>query len=218
MKRKKRSILIAAVVLLILLAALVVWQWSNLQAFYLYLTMDESTIAQQMEDTRQEHHETLKKEYTVTVKPPSLEQSNDLLDGKASAEEVKENLGILQQSPQPAKKTAEELTNECVAELYALKVDVMAKLGTMKQELLNRWNALSPQQRTQEKKLELGYEGLDACYDYEVEVNKQVRAILEKYRPLLKDIGADTGVLDTLWKYYCEEKASEKAFYLDKYL
>lgn len=217
MKGKKWIILLAVVGLL---AALAVWQWSNIQAVYLYLTMDRENIAQQMEDTRQNHQQTLEQDHAITVKPPSLEQSNDLLDGKVSAEEVKESLGIVQPAPtpQPKKKTAEELKNECVAELYALKVDVMAKLGAMKQELLDTWVALPAEQRTQKKKLDLGYAALEDCYDYEVEVNKQVRAVLEKYRPLLKEIGADTGILETLWKQYCEEKASEKAYYLDKYL
>lgn len=220
MKGKKWIILLAVAGLL---AALAVWQWSNIQALYLYLTMDRENIAQQMDDTRHNHQQSLEKDYDITVKAPSLEQSNDLLDGKVTPEEVKESLGIAPQTPaepqsQPSKKTAEELKNECVAELYALKVDVMARLGTMKQELLSKWKALPKEQRTQKKKVELGYEALEACYDYEAEVNKQVRAILEKYRPLLKEIGADTEILETLWKQYCEEKASEKAYYLDKYL
>lgn len=205
-------------VVLAVLVGLVCWQYDNLQALWLYVTMDEETVSRQVEQVRGQHHEALEQQHAVTVKPPSLEQSNDLLDGKVTPEEVKESLGITTTQAQPAGKSAEDLVNECVAELYALKVDVMAELGTMKQELLDEWKALPAAKRTREKKLELGYAGLDECYDFAVEVDRQVKAILDKYRPLLEEMGADTGVLDTLWEYYCEEKASEKAYYLNKYL
>lgn len=218
MKKKKIGLMIAGTIF-VLLAILTAWQFHNLKAIYLFLTTDEQTSAQKMEETRQDHHEILEEQHAVTIKPPSLEQSSDLLDGKVTPEEVKETLGITPPvQTQPEQKTAEELKNECVAELYSLKVDVMGRLGTMKQEVLAQWKALSPHQRTREKKLELGYAALDECYDYEVEVDGQVKTILDKYRPQLKAIGADTSVMDTLWKYYCEEKASEKAYYLNKYL
>lgn len=215
--RKRRGWIILLIVL-ILLVALAFWQFDNLKALWLYVTMDDEAISQQMEGVRDQHHQSLEQQHAITVKPPSLEQSEDLLDGKVTPEEVKQSLGIAPSQTQPAKKTAEELVNECVAELYALKVDVMAELGTMKQELLDEWKALPGPQRTKEKKLELGYDALEDCYDFCVEVDRDVKAILDKYRPLLKDLGADTAVLDTLWEYYCEEKASEKAYYLNKYL
>ena len=215
---KKRRGWIVLLIVLLLLGGLVIWQFDNLQAVWLYMTLDEETVSQQVEDVRDRHHQSLEQDHAITVKPPSLSQSEDLLDGKVSPEEVKQSLGISSDQTSSVQKTAEDLVNECVAELYALKVDVMGKLGGMKQELLDQWKALPPKERTREKKLELGYAGLDACYDYGVAVDGQVKAILDKYRPLLEEINADTGVLDTLWEYYCEEKASEKAYYLNKYL
>lgn len=38
------------------------------------------------------------------------------------------------------------------------------------------------------------------------------------YRTQLEALGADTMILDSLWKYYCDEKASQKAYYLNKYI
>ena len=116
------------------------------------------------------------------------------------------------------KKTAEDLINDCVAELYACKVDLMATLGGMKQNLLDQWKALPKHERTSAKRTELGMAALEICYEMEVTTDEQVEAILDKYRPLVKEAGGDMSVFGTLWKYYSEEKASEKAYYMNKYL
>lgn len=66
--------------------------------------------------------------------------------------------------------------------------------------------------------MEIGFDGLEKCYDLEVAIDEQVKGILDGYRIELEELNADTSVLDDLWKYYCEKKASEKAYYMDKYL
>lgn len=220
MKRKTKILLTVLAVVTALAVALLWWQRNNLKALYLYLTLDEEAVKQQMEDTRLEHQQTLERDYAVVIRPPDRQQSDDLLDGKVTPEEVKAQLGIsaTPPTPQPTKKTAEELLNECVAELYACKVDLMGTLGTMKQALLDRWIALPPQQRTIAKRTEMGMAALEECYELEVVVDEEVDAILDKYRLLLKDAGGDLTALDELWVYYCEEKATEKAYYMNKYL
>lgn len=219
MKRKTKILFTVLAVAAVLLTALLWWQRNNLKALYLYLTLDEETVTQQMEDTRREHQQALERDYAVIIRPPDRQQSDDLLDGKVTPEEVKAQLGIANAPvPQPAKKTAEELLNECVAELYACKVDLMGTLGSMKQALLDQWIALPAQQRTIPKRTEMGMAALEECYDLEVVVDDQVDAILDKYRPLLKEAGGDPAALDELWVYYCEEKATEKAYYMNKYL
>ncbi len=236
MKRKKRWFLWVLAAILAALVALSIWQRNNLKALYLYLTTDKETAAQQMEDTRKEHHEKLEVEHQITVQAPDRVQSDALLNGEVSAEEVKQALGIAptpqptpqtpaetpdegaEEEPEPPKKTAEELINECTAELYACKIDTMAMLSELKAQALDEWRALNKSERTKQKKIQIGLSMLDICYEREVEVDTQVRTILQKYRPLLEEIDADTSVLDTLWEYYCEEKASEKAYYMNMYL
>ena len=233
MKKKYCFLWILAVVLAVL-AALTVWQWNNLKAFYLFLTLDTETVAQQMESTREEHRQQLQEKHQITIQAPDRTQSDALLNGELSAEEVKQALGITpQQTPQtpaetpdgdmeeelePPKKTAEELINECTAELYGCKIDTMAMLSELKAQALDEWRAVPKSERTKQKKIQIGLSMLNICYEREVEVDAQVQAILDKYRPLLEEIDADTAVLDTLWRYYCEEKASEKAYYMNLYL
>ncbi len=216
MKKRTKILLLILAVLLALLAAVAWWQRNNLKALYFYLTLDEDAIAQQMEDAREDHRQSLEQNHAVTIRPPNRQQSDDLLDGKVSPEEVKQQLGI--GTATTGKKTAEELINECVAELYACKVDLMATLGGMKQNLLDQWKALPAHERTSARRTELGMAALERCYEMEVTTDEQVEAILDKYRPLVKEAGGDMTVFGTLWKYYCEEKASEKAYYMNKYL
>jgi len=254
MKRWKKICLGVLLFLVVGVAGVAVWQKENLKALYTYLTNDSQSISQNLEDKRQQQQEALNKDYNVTVQAPSTEQSDDLLEGKVDPEEVKESLGLkqetekkpaheetpdksgqaeapdrAQQPEQPVQppqvpeekdpqQEIEALVNQCVAELYACEVDLMAQLGVMKQAALDEWRALPEEQRTKEKKLEIGFAGLEKCYDLEVVIDDKVEGILEKYRVQIKELGGDTAVLDDLWKYYCEKKAAEKAYYMDKYL
>ena len=239
----------------VIVAGLAVWQKENVKALYMFLSNDSETIAEGLEDKRQEQQAALAEKYNVTVVPPSTEQNNDLLDGKVSPDEVKESLGIVQEqekepsqekpdvsaegekhpateppvqpeqpektdaekAPEEKEKLVESTVNQCVAELYSCEVDLMAMLGEMKQAAVAEWVALPEEERTPQKKMEIGFAGLEKCYDLEVEIDRQVTGILAEYRAQLEELEADTAVVDELWKYYCDKKASEKAYYLNKY-
>lgn len=119
---------------------------------------------------------------------------------------------------EPPELTADELINICVAELYSCHVDIMDTLRTLKEEARSQWRALPANERTAARKREIGFAGLEQCYELEVETDNRVLEILDRYRPLLKERGADTSILDVLWEQYVEEKSAEKAYYLDKYM
>ena len=267
MKRWKKIGLGAVLTLSAAAVGLGVWQRENLRALYTFVTTDSETLSGTLQDKQQAQQETLEKEFHITVAPPSIDISNDLLDGKLSAEEAKDALGITQVIPQPKPKPEPkptpkpspsapapapqpeapappqpeppapepplpepELTDEqrtlliqeqvnlCVAELYACEVDLMAQLGQMKQAAIDQWVALPPGERTAAKKSEIGLAGLDACYKLEVVVDDRVDAILSRYETPIRELGGDTAVLDELWRYYCDKKADQKAYYMDKYL
>ena len=270
--KRKYVILIVFVLFAIVLTFLTIRQRNNLEAFYLYLTLDEERSAQKIDDVRDKYQQILEKEHSVVIKPPSREQNDALLNGEISPEELKESLGLTAPSTTPTvtpaapdsqetsgtsvppssvpelsdpitpsipsqpstpttpttpstpsaptgpQKSAQELINECTAKLYALEIDIMSNLGVMKKEIINEWRSLPFSEKTHARKMELGFAGLNKCYDYEVSVDTQVQSILNDCRKKLKAIGAETSVLETLWNYYCEKKASEKAYYLNKYL
>ena len=242
MKRWKKVLLLILLVVIGAVAALCVWQQDNIKALYTAFTKDETAILQDMEQNKKDLEGALV-DHNITVLAPTVEQSQALIDGTARADEVKAEMGLTggttaeaegteeassaPQSSQGASSPsggvssqaqAEQLINNCVSELYACEVDLMARLGAMKQEAVNLWNSLSPEERKKKKKREIGMDGLDQCYVLEVEIDQTVESILSRYRTELEKLGADTSVLDTLWDYYCNEKNSQKAYYLNKYL
>ncbi len=222
MKKQKKILWVLLSVLLVLVlivAGLALWQRNNLQALYLYATTNEEQMAQLLEEKQHAHEENLRQQIELTVTAPSREQTDALISGGATAEEIKENLGLPQiETSEERAPTRDELINACMAELYACEVDLMAYLGTMYDEMLVQWKALPPQERTQAKKVELGTAALNRCYELEVEVDAQVQGILDKYKPRLEEIGSDTKIMDDLWIYYCDKKAAEKAYWMNKHM
>jgi len=219
MKKRKRIGLWILLALLIVFGALAFLQRENIRAAIRYLQTDEVSSAQQITENRDKLQSELKDQYHLTVTAPTMEQSDALLEGTLTPDEVKKTLGMPQkQQEQISTKTAQMIVDECTAELYACEVDLLARLGTMKQKAVDEWTLLPKEQQTATKKREIGFAGLRQCYSLEVEIDSQVKLILEKYRIQMKEINGDISVFDTLWEYYCEEKASTKAYYLNKYL
>ena len=261
MKRWKKILLGVLAALVLIIGGLCVCQWNNIQALYTFLTMDSEQIAQNLEEKRAEHHQAIQAATgAVTVTPPSTADTDAVLNGTATPEEVKQALGITEQlklteepagpgappagqhptaggseaaegtgssagesgasaNEQPVQDyTDQDLINSCVAELYGCKIDIMAVLGDLKQEAVAEWNALPAEERTSTKKKEIGFAGLDACYELESDVDDQVREILGRYRDRMSARGGDLAIFDQLWDYYQDEKAAEKSYYLDKYM
>ena len=219
MKRWKKILLGILVALVLLIGGLCVWQWNNIQAVYTFLTSDSAEITKNLEQKREEHHQAIQEKIELSIVPPRTEHSDAILSGQATPEEIKEELGITEQLKKAGNaQTAEELINSCVAELYACKIDTLEILAKLKQEAVDEWIALPEEKRTKTAKQEIGLAGLEKCYDLEVEVDAQVEDILVRYRTRLKEIGAGTAILKDLRDYYEDEKAAEKAYYMDKYL
>lgn len=216
MKRTGKILCLLLALLLLAAIALAWWQRDNLKALYQAKTEDAETILHESQvqiETRQKELE----QYNVILKAPTQEEKDELLSG-GSIKTPEQKEPIPEIIPTVGQPTAQSVLERCVQELYDCEIDLMTRLGTMKQAAIDDWNALPVSQRTKTKKLEIGYRGLDACYKLEVEIDTQVQEILAKYRTELESIHADTVPLDTLWEYYCEEKASTKAYYLNKYL
>ena len=233
MKRGKKLLCLLLALLFLGVGALAWWQRDNLKALYQAKTTDAETILQESQAKIETHQKELE-QYDVILKAPTQEEKDELLSGggaktpEAKAADATKVTDIpkevapeetpAEQQPLVEQPTAQSILDRCIQELYDCEVDLMARLGTMKQAALDEWRALPESQRTKTKKLEIGRRGLTACYELEVEIDAQVKGILAKYRAELESIQADTAPLDTLWKYYCEEKASTKAYYLNKYL
>ena len=144
MIKKWCKILICILLVLILaVGGLYLWQRENINALIKVLTTDSETIAQELEQTREAHLKELEEaaQITVHVAPVTKQQSEDLLDGKVTVQEVQDQMGF---DPGAAESvsTKEDILNQCIAELYAYKAEVMGTLGGIKQSMLEQWKSL----------------------------------------------------------------------------
>lgn len=224
-KRGKIIVLIVLLALFLLVAAFVIWQWDVIRLGVTVLTTDSQTILAEADTKRQEHQKELEKDYSIKIQAPTPEQSEDLLMGRTTPEQVKQELGITaalaptaQELPAEEKADPQAIVDRYVAELYARKIDLMGQLGEYRDEVYGEWKALPAEERTDRKKQDIVFAALERCYALEDSTDAEIKALLDNCRQELRAIGADESPADTLWKYYEEEKASEKAYYLDKYL
>ena len=208
MKRSTKILCLILALLILAIGGVLFWQRDNLKALYLAKTLEADAILQAASEQSELRQKELE-EYGVTLRTPTQDELDTLLNGGSLPEE---------EPPTPDEDEVRDIIQRCIQELYDCEIALMARLAVMKQAAVDEWKALPEEERTKEKKLEIGYRGLDACYDLEVEIDAQVKGILDKYRQELKNIGASTAPMKTLWKHYCEEKASTKAYYLNKYL
>jgi hypothetical protein len=240
LKLWQKTLLGVVLILVVCIVAVGIWQGQNIQALYVSVTQDNDTIAANLDKQREDEIAAIQQLAPVTVSPLTTEQSQAILDGTMTVEEVKEALGInaatLPQTTQQTQTSAststqtqtqtstisqvtqDDLVNSCVAELYGCKVDIMAGLAQIKNDILAQWKALPSSERTNSKKQELGISGLNRALNLESSVDSEVKGIISRYKQSIKDIGGDPTVLDELWTYYVNEKSAEKSYYIKKYL
>ena len=228
MKKTLKIIGIILLIIAILLAALVIWQRENIIAVYTAMTKNSEEISKEIEKSQKNQYERMQEEYKIDVKPIDAAQTQDLLNGKADPEKLKEEMGITVQlknegtSPPSSQANKKEqinnLLNKCSAEMYACEIDLMTKLGGMKQAALDKWFAIPKEERKKNKLIQIGLSGLEECYELELSADRKIKEIMAKYKPQLKELGADTKVIDDMWKLYCDKKAGQKAYYLNKYI
>ena len=94
MKRKKRIWLWLLLIVLAAIAAAVIWQWKNIRTVHDVLTTDPQTASQNL-SAQSDKEQALLEQYKITVTPPTMKQRTDLLEGRASAEEIKQAMGLL---------------------------------------------------------------------------------------------------------------------------
>lgn len=250
MKRRKRIWIYVLLILLAAVAAVVIWQRQNIRAVYTVVTADKETIAQDLAEKDSKKQELLDR-YDVPVTLPTMEQREQMIKGKLSAGELKQQMGLLpadesgeagsekpgkpgqtgkppaaapQTTPaavpeapdDPAAKAA-ALVEDCIRSLCDLQVDMLEELGSYRQDALNEWNALSKEERTENRKMQIALNGLDRCEALEKQSDAKVQALLDACRGELSALGASTDVIDELWDSYSAEKQATKTYFLSQY-
>ena len=213
--------IIKAILLLILLAAIAfaIWQRENLKVLWQTAFSDPEVIGQELEKVSADTEQKLREEYQIEIPQFTREQTEQLLDGTKTEQEILQELGIEQEKAAASTPTDPSgIVEKYTALLYAYRVELMGKLGGLKQQFINRWNALPAEERNASGKSKFIADALHEGYAAESESDSRVKALLDQMEQELKAIGADTAIRDTLWKQYNAEKAAEKSKYLENYI
>ena len=121
------------------------------------------------------------------------------------------------EEPVDPEARAKALLEDCVRSMYALQVDLFEQLGTYRQEAIAEWESLPESERTEKRKLSIGYGVLDRCEALEAQADGEVRALLDACRESLTALGVSADVVDDLWDNYSDEKHAARVYYLSQY-
>ena len=87
----KRILKMSIIIIVLAIAFLGVWQKDNIKSVYTAFTTDSETLANNLQEQTEEHISVLK-EYGVDITVPNIQQTDELLSGITSADEVKSQL------------------------------------------------------------------------------------------------------------------------------
>ena len=140
MKLWKKIVLIILALILAATAVVVIWQWENISALYLYATSSGDDIKTMVNEANTTKEEVIGKYDEITVSDLTPEQEGAIISGEKTAEEVvaeneeKDNAAKAEkdkaQGAKPADKRT-EIVNRYLKQIYAVG-GIFGKIGKYK--------------------------------------------------------------------------------------
>lgn len=186
---KKLLVVVAVVLILLALLKLVSW-WDSKQG-----AVDPDTIQ--------------------TTAPPSDDQT-ELPENSDPAPSEEEDIAQSDRVEQPAETEYEKQTDALIAEVYALRDGYVAELEAMYAEAEAALTDLAKQEDNAEAIASLVSSYLSKASDLEVQCDEQIDEIVAELEPLVRDNNGDLTLVDTLIETYATEKATKKAWYIER--
>lgn len=237
---KKRTKIVLGVFggLVVLGAAAVIWQWNNVQAVQMAMTMDSAKIEQKLAENEQ----TLKQammdyhlaDYNFSDEEVAALATGDLaaedavsmLTGRAEADGSQPENGAApedssssastarEQQPAalsaPAQQNAQEKIQQQVATMYVLQATFEGKLDRIIQQAIAEYNA------GEGSKQELVNKHLNEIAALEDECDARVSDVISALKPLLEETGQGNDLIKQIQQTYANEKSLKKAYYMHK--
>lgn len=223
--------------LVVLGAAVVVWQWNNVQAVQMAFSMDRETLEQKLAENEQTLKQTMidyeLTDYNFSAEEVAALATGDLsaeeavskLTGQTSSAESSESSGSMsaetaspsntaeQQSTAsaaPAKSSTQEKIQQQVATMYVLQATFQGKLDQIVQQAINEFN------NGEGSKQDLVSKHLDEIAALEDECDDKVNSVITTLKPLLEEAGQGTDLIQQIQQTYANEKKLKKAYYMNK--
>lgn len=224
-KRAGKILLCLAAAVLIVGAALVVWQWNNINALRYAATMDQDSVNDSIARNDQKFKDVME-QYEISEHTFSKEEL-DRLDDAAELEQAVQQMlsppsqsqepAFPSQSPQPSQTSQPDHGTEIraqIAKLYVLKATFTSKLEGIVADTKAEFAALPAEERTAAKKQEIVKSRITQLSDLERDCDQKVADTIAELRRLLKLEGQADAVAKEAEAVYTEEKSLKKAYYI----
>jgi hypothetical protein len=224
-KRVGKILFCLAAAVLIVGAALVVWQWNNINALRYAATMDQDSVNDSIARNDQKFKDVME-QYEISEHTFSKEELDRLDDAAELEQAVQQMLNPPSQSqepaspsrtPQPSQTPQPDHSAEIraqIAKLYVLKATFTSKLEGIVADTKAEFTSLPAEERTAAKKQEIVKSRITQLSNLERDCDQKVADTIAELRRLLKLDGQDEAVAKEAEAVYTEEKSLKKAYYI----
>ncbi len=229
---RARKIVLGVIALVVLVSGALAWRFRNeIKA----LGVSRQYSSKELEDKLLENDQKITDAASGTpelqVRAPTAEESQALRDGTLSDSELKDRLtGTKDSVPASAtggesektdtsgaaKNDYAEKLSQLVAEVYVLREQYTAALGSMEASAKADYKALPESKRTAAGLASLVSDYLGKADKLEKQCDQQMHAIIAEMERLIAENNGDTSLPDTVFDTYVNEKSLKRAWYLSR--
>lgn len=214
---KKRIFLITLIIVLFVLFWLVYMQMDNIKGIFYSFKYSNEEIENMINET----DDTLKRDLETFIGHPirefTDEENKQIEDGTVTKEQVIEKIVLEEIKKTNTSDSSNNDVSYYITELYNLKNEYIGTLDGMVTSAVAEYKALSKEQRTRSKQLEIGAAYAKKAMALEGECDAKVSAIVKNIEKLLKSDGKSTEIITTINNAYVSEKTLKRAYYLNMF-
>jgi len=214
MKTKKKHpirnfFLILLLVLVVGVAAVVIWQWDNIQVLILAATTSYEELEEKLTANDERIQNVVKENENIVVRTELAEEEKQALrDGTMTSEELVEVL-VTPEEGVELTEYQEEVSTE-VAKVVVLREELTIELEKMKTEAVEEINQLMEESKTADL-AEVALSYVEKAEDLEKVCDEKIETIVENLDIIQEENGDMELLSETILEIYEEEKDLVKA-------
>ncbi len=215
---KKRIFLIAVAIIFVALVCLVFTQINNIKGVFYSFKYSTEEIENMISETDDSLKRDLESFIGHQIRAFTEEENQQIEAGVVTKEQVIEKIILeeLQKNADSASPNNKEVSYY-ITSLYNLKNEYIGKLDGMVKSAVAEYKALSKEERTRSKQLEIGAAYAKKATALEGECDGRVSEIVNNIEKILKSTGQSTEIITTINNAYLSEKTLKRAYYLNMF-
>lgn len=214
---KKRIFLIAAAIILVALVCLVFTQIDNIKGVLYSFRYSPEEIENMISENDDGLKRDLESFIGHHIREFTEEENQQIEEGIVTKEQVIEKI-VLEELKKNSDSASPNKDVSCyITSLYNLKNEYIGKLDGMVKSAVAEYKALSKEERTRSKQLEIGAAYAKKAMALEGECDGKVSEIVTNIEKILKSTGQSTEIITTINNAYVSEKTLKRAYYLNMF-